>query len=60
MPHVPHKKIYSQRVTSSEKGESACHVSENAQSASLVGFSKKKNYKNEIWPKNFTGWKPKV
>ena len=48
MPHVPHKKIYSQRVTSSEKGESGCHVSENAQSASLVGFSKKKNYKNEI------------
>jgi len=54
MPRVPIKKIYSQRATSSEKGESACHVNENVHSASLGGYSKKNIYKDEIWPKKIS------
>jgi len=34
---------------SSGKGDAACHISKNAQSADLGGYSKtKKNYKDEI------------
>jgi len=42
MPRVPIKKIklYSQRVTSSEKGDAACHISKYAQSADLGGILK--------------------
>jgi len=40
-PIKKQKKLYSQRATSSEKGDPACHVSENAPSAGLVGILKK-------------------
>jgi len=50
--------LYSQCATSSEKGESACHISENAQSAGLRGYSKKN--KNRVTYIISQGGKPKV
>jgi len=45
---------------SSEKGDSACHVSENVQPVDLGGILKQtKNYKDGIWQKKFTGGKIK-
>jgi len=53
MPRVPHKKIkliIQSARHAFRKGESACYVSENAQSAGLG---------DEIWQKKFIGKKTK-
>jgi len=52
MPRVPNekiKKLYSQHVTLSEKGDATCHINKDAQSVCLMGYSKTKFfYKDEI------------
>jgi len=51
--------IQSARTTSSKKCDSACHVSENAQSAGLGGYSKKNILQGRNMTKNFTRGKTK-
>jgi len=41
---IKNKKLYSQRATSSEKGDTACHISKNAQSAGLGSILKQKKF----------------
>jgi len=49
------------RATSSEKCDSACHISENTQSDGLWGISKQKQkYKDLILKKKVLEAKPKV
>jgi len=49
MSRVPHKKIIQSVCHVIKKSDSACHLSENAESTGLEGILKqKKNYKDQI------------
>jgi len=54
MSRVPNKKkLYSQRATSLEKSDLACHVNENAQLAGLLGIPKQKKLQGRNLTKKF-------